>query len=603
MNPMLKAALHYAEAGWPVFPCDPASKAPLVKGGFYAATIEPAQVRQFWDTYPNAAIGIRTGNGLGVVDIDPRNGGDPAFIEKFKLPPGPVVETGGGGLHYYYRVPDGTRGAKLDRVGHPGIDFKATGGYVIAPPSGHKSGRRYRWRPGEDPDNLPLPDLPPEFFALLSKAKESEPSTKDILSEKTISKGGRDQTLFRLASRLRAMGFEEPEILAAITSVNEGRCDPPFGTSTLARIARSASQRYEPEEDMEVYDAESFVEPTLLTFSQILEIEPPKVKWLLSGFIARGDVHLMAGSPGVGKSMVAMALSLAAAVGRPPLAHGEPGEPVSVLYIDAENNESTIINRLHGLIALMGLTRREQALAAENFRYIVGRSWATFSTRKAEARIRRSLAKHRPQLLVLDSFVALSSSTTENDAIEVRRFFTEKIFDIAKEYDATIIILHHTNKSAFIQRKDEHVEDAFKIRGSVDLLGAVDSWSLMVPESGGTGGLVLRSDKVRDGKAPKPLYLTKQANERAFLAEAVLAEFEKGPSEGGDDILSLLSEHPEGLSAVEVSAKTKIPKRTVLRRLEELINLGNIIKIQDGREVRYTCAFDSDMRQSVPTFE
>ena len=38
---LLDAALDYARAGWPVFPCLPSSKQPAVKGGFHAATTNP----------------------------------------------------------------------------------------------------------------------------------------------------------------------------------------------------------------------------------------------------------------------------------------------------------------------------------------------------------------------------------------------------------------------------------------------------------------------------------------------------------------------------------------------------------------------------------
>jgi hypothetical protein len=57
---------------------------------------------------------------------------------------GPVVETGGGGRHYYC-LPTGSR----NRTGIlPGVDYRGKDGYAVIPESLHVSGRRYRWLVG-----------------------------------------------------------------------------------------------------------------------------------------------------------------------------------------------------------------------------------------------------------------------------------------------------------------------------------------------------------------------------------------------------------------------------------------------------------------------
>ena len=42
-NPMLAAALRYALANWPVFPCIPGEKVPATRHGFLDATTDPGQ--------------------------------------------------------------------------------------------------------------------------------------------------------------------------------------------------------------------------------------------------------------------------------------------------------------------------------------------------------------------------------------------------------------------------------------------------------------------------------------------------------------------------------------------------------------------------------
>ncbi len=160
------AALAYIRRGWPVFvlgrskrpvancpACraagpghDPAGCCCLTCHGFHAATLSPARLAAMLRAVPGGLLAIRTGTaaGLAVVDIDPRNGGqvDPALMA-----PTATVATGGGGWHLYYRHPGGPLLAALP--GRAGVDVKADGGYVVAPPSIHPgTGRPYQWAGG-----------------------------------------------------------------------------------------------------------------------------------------------------------------------------------------------------------------------------------------------------------------------------------------------------------------------------------------------------------------------------------------------------------------------------------------------------------------------
>ena len=68
-NPMLHAALWYAELGYPVFPCAPGRKTPLTEHGLLEATTDAEQVTAWWTQHPDANVAIRT-DGLVVIDID-----------------------------------------------------------------------------------------------------------------------------------------------------------------------------------------------------------------------------------------------------------------------------------------------------------------------------------------------------------------------------------------------------------------------------------------------------------------------------------------------------------------------------------------------------
>src|SRR5699024_3406300 len=64
------AAVAFAEAGVPVFPCAPDGKQPITRRGFHDASTDPGRVRAWWGRFPAANIGMPTGAASGVVVVD-----------------------------------------------------------------------------------------------------------------------------------------------------------------------------------------------------------------------------------------------------------------------------------------------------------------------------------------------------------------------------------------------------------------------------------------------------------------------------------------------------------------------------------------------------
>lgn len=142
---VLEAALRYASCGWPVLPCrpdgtpEPDHKAPLTAHGFKDATTDRALIRAWWRRWPTANVAIRTGQpGPDVLDVDQHGEAGNGFAAYRQLKQAgllsgasAIVITGSRGLHLYF---DGSRqrNGKLARL-H--LDFRSSGGYVIAPPS------------------------------------------------------------------------------------------------------------------------------------------------------------------------------------------------------------------------------------------------------------------------------------------------------------------------------------------------------------------------------------------------------------------------------------------------------------------------------------
>lgn len=226
--------------------CENQGKHPRTQHGLDDATTLPDQIREWWERWNNANIGIPCGkNYIAVLDIDPRHGGDKSLAKlqerHGKLPDTFTVKTGGDGLHYYFSR---FAGEKLKSVSnalgteYPGIDLKSDGGYVVGPGSLHLSGNRY-----EIINDVPLVDIPEWLEKLLINQGKNENGYKEPFKlPDVIPKGDRNKTLVSFASSLRSKGADEGEILAALQAVNR-RCTPAYSEKELQTIAVNRAKK------------------------------------------------------------------------------------------------------------------------------------------------------------------------------------------------------------------------------------------------------------------------------------------------------------------------------------------------------------------------
>jgi len=258
---MLDHALAYAARGWRVFPvyeirergtqcacgkktCASPGKHPRSANGCKDATTDVDTIRAWWRRHPDASIGVATGAGLAVVDVDPGHGGNDTMEDLRralgKLPDSVEVLTGGGGRHVYLAVDPATPvRCSAGQLG-AGVDIRGDGGYVVAPPSLHVSGRRYMWESSSDPgEGVEVAPLPATWLDKIKRpALRVVPPAGD--QPAAILEGGRNAGLFSIARSLRAKGLSEAAVTAALHAENEVRCVPPLDTREVDTIARSA---------------------------------------------------------------------------------------------------------------------------------------------------------------------------------------------------------------------------------------------------------------------------------------------------------------------------------------------------------------------------
>ncbi len=188
-------ALNYANYGWLVLPlhhpcnyqhcscghdCASPAKHPialLVPHGLHDATCDPDLIRQWWQRFPDANIGVRTGpeSNLLVIDIDHDKSGFHSYArleaQNDAFPLTRESATGGDGVHLLFSWPkDTVINNSAGKLG-AGIDIRGRNGYIVAPPSVHISGKSYQWAEGTRKIQPP----PAWLVELLTKPTEPPP--------------------------------------------------------------------------------------------------------------------------------------------------------------------------------------------------------------------------------------------------------------------------------------------------------------------------------------------------------------------------------------------------------------------------------------------
>ena len=258
MADMLKYARAYAKENGsrkplPIFPLSEGQKTPLIGkkrggNGCLDATTDLEQINKWWSAYPNANIGIATGeqSGIIVIDIDIKHHegkfGDESFEELEKtlgaLPDTWEVITPSGGRHIYLKYPEGYDIRNSESKLGQWIDVRANGGYVVAPPSTLKNGL-YEWDAGLTPNDTPLAEIPETWLKSLTAQTAKKTQKPLFVLPDEIKNGERNSTLFNYCYSLRQKGTAAVEILSLLKSANAERCSTPLPQNEIERIYNS----------------------------------------------------------------------------------------------------------------------------------------------------------------------------------------------------------------------------------------------------------------------------------------------------------------------------------------------------------------------------
>lgn len=447
---MLQAALELAAAGYKVFPChtpraaghcscaradcESPGKHPRNANGCTGATTDPNQIRDWWGKWSDANIAIATGSNLVVLDVDPDKGGTSNGRD---LPETIRSVTGSGGEHWYMQG-DGERVPNSVELVGPGLDIRGDGGYVLAPPSLHKSGRRYEWDSGA----APVLASAPKWLLAAARSKRARLEVVEGMADAIVT-GGRNDALAKLAGSMRRYGFGAPAITAALMQENAARCRPPLDEPEVRRIAEGMVRRYPAAEPVQGVPLLGWPE---------LSKPLPDVPWLCKDLsIAPGAPTLVAGFGYSGKTVSLQSLALSVATGGPAWGAFEVAGG-TVLHLDYEQGRHLTQLRYQRLALAMGvwdLGDRLQALTLPK----------TFLDSAGELDRLTQLCEGK-RLCIIDSLKAAFPSADENSS-DVRAHL-DGLTRVSEATGCTMIVIHHARKPS----KDHTGMAAMAVRGS-----------------------------------------------------------------------------------------------------------------------------------------
>jgi hypothetical protein len=441
---LLDMALAYAGAGFPVFPCQPRAKEPLIKGGFHAATTDEAQIRAWWGKWKLANIGIPTGEVSGFIALDIDPGGEES-LAKLEAQHAPLrgtreVKTGRGRqlLFKYPGVPVRNSAGALG----PGLDIRADGGYVLAPPSIHPNGKRYLFA-----NEAKFALMPEWLIRLASEAKPPEQPSVSGNGEK-IPEGRRHATLMSVAGTMRKRGLGEAAIRAGLLECNKAQCVPPLPESEVIRMAADCGK----------YPAGAVPAPSgarsegfsLVSLGELLARPEVPVDWVLEDHLAAGTVSGGFSKPKVGKSTLARNLCLAVARGTDFL--GSPVKKGLCIYLALEEREEDVVADFRA----MGATGDEQilvhadAIPSAGIHALIG-----------------LVQERKPVLVVIDPLIRMVHVRDEKAYAEIYAALGPLI-DVARSIGTHIHVTHHAGKALKLDPVDSPL-------GSTGIAGACSS--------------------------------------------------------------------------------------------------------------------------------
>lgn len=274
-QPILSSALEYVLKGYSIVPVRPdGDKKPYLSQWkpYQAKRATREEIKAWWQKWPNAMIGIVTGkiSNLLVLDCDTPEAYQWLQEHLSDTLLTPIARTPRGGKHVYFSYPEGS-GLTIGSDIHPdikGLDLRAEGGYVIAPPSVNTAGKLYEWANELSIFEVAPPPFPEPSLSVIKSFAFKGGIRGDAVTERSgkgddrmFVEGRRDNDLFHIANCLVRGGATQAEATQTLVVLARS-CTPPFPEGDITAKVKSALKRAAQREGSIASDVRAWVETT-----------------------------------------------------------------------------------------------------------------------------------------------------------------------------------------------------------------------------------------------------------------------------------------------------------------------------------------------------
>ena len=278
-------------------------------------------------------------------------------------------------------------------------------------------------------------------------------------------------------------------------------------------------------------------ELTVVRASEISGRPPDQPPWLVTDFFAGGGVGVIGGAPKCCKSWLSLDMAVAVASGRPFLGRFEVPVSGPVLVYAAEDAPVEVRDRLAGIAQARGADFATLSVG------LIVEPCLRIDRPEDLQRLRRTVARIGPRLLILDPYVRLQR-VDENNSTEVSAILSS-LREVSRTFEVAVVLVHHTRKTSAEQAGQA-------LRGSSDFHAWGDS-NLYLGRRGENFVLTIEH---RAAPAPPPLTLRLVDDDGPVrleivddpepdepvesLAERILNALDGGPSKRQDQLRDIL---------------------------------------------------------------
>ena len=190
-------------------------------------------------------------------------------------------------------------------------------------------------------------------------------------------------------------------------------------------------------------------------FNTFLDQRLRKPSWLVESIWSDHAHGVLAGEAKTYKSVIATDLAVSIASGTPFLNHFDIPYSGPVLYIQEENDEGEVQDRLRRISSSRGLIRmptydeREDALVfpanPEVPLYVYNNTGFELTNDEDMDWLAKECQELRPALIVLDPFYLMTPGVDENSQVQVTPVL-QRLLDLKQQYGVGVLIIHHYRK-------------------------------------------------------------------------------------------------------------------------------------------------------------